>query len=79
MLILEKMWRERRGERIRVSLDVQCRCCLGTPFFGKDISREKAGERERQGENVIFNASLDNQLFVMEFYLSWSLRDEKRE
>lgn len=28
---------------------------------------------------MIFNASLDNQLFVMEFYLSWSLRDEKRE
>lgn len=26
---------------------------------------------------MIFNASLGNQLFVMEFYLSWSLRDEE--
>ena len=40
--------------------------------------REGTGEREAGG-NVIFNASLGNQLFVMEFYLSWSLRDVKRE
>lgn len=55
---------------------------LGTPLLQqghqhREDMRER--ERERQGENVIFNASLDNQLFVMEFYLSWSLRDEKRE
>ena len=57
-------------------------CYLGTPLLQqghqyREGTRQRESERERQGENVIFNASLGNQLFVMEFYLSWSLRDEE--
>lgn len=39
--------------------------------LGKDISAERKKKFD-------FNASPSNQLFVMEFYLSWSLRDEKQ-
>lgn len=79
--MLEKVWREWRRRR-EWGLPRSCPVAAalwGQPFSSKDISLEKAQEPERQGANVIFNASLGNQLFVMEFYLSWSLRDEKRE
>lgn len=41
------------------------------PTVGKDISAE-------MGKKFDFNASPSNQLFVMEFSLSWSPRDEKQ-
>lgn len=59
-------------------------CCLGTLLLQqghqhREGTRERGGGKWGVAEYVIFNASLHNQLFVMEFYLSWSLRDEERE